>query len=158
MGMICVLESVKPAELNQFMNGSRQAAYRDGPSTLSLEKAWHGVHYLLTGSSGEDESDSPLGFLLEHGQPVGEDTGYGPARALDPKTVKAIDAALSQISDDEFWSRFNPDDMNDQGIYPQIWDEDPSDLQDEYVGYFQELKQFIKNAAKRGDLVLVTIQ
>jgi hypothetical protein len=45
------------------------ALERGQTSSVHLEKAWHGLHFLLTGSAGE--SGVPLGFLLEGGQEVG---------------------------------------------------------------------------------------
>jgi hypothetical protein len=48
--------------------------------TLSLEKSWHMIHYLVTGHT--DDSDAPGNALLA-GEPLGEDAGYGPARLHD---------------------------------------------------------------------------
>ena len=46
-----------------------------------LDKSWHGIHYLMTGSVWG--SDSPLDFLISGGTNVGDiDLGSGPARVM----------------------------------------------------------------------------
>jgi uncharacterized protein DUF1877 len=160
MGMYCALHAVAPADLEQLLAGRREGlglrrARGDNLSSVSLEKAWHGLHFLLTGSAWAAEW--PLGFLLQGGEPVGDDLGYGPARLLQPEAVSELDAALSGVSDDELWSRFDPDRMEEEQIYPGIWDEPEDDLRDEYLGYFHELKRLVHEAAARGMAVLVVL-
>jgi hypothetical protein len=43
---------------------------------LEVDKAWHGLHFLLTGSAWE--GSFPLNFIVAGGQEVGDDLGYGP--------------------------------------------------------------------------------
>jgi hypothetical protein len=124
--------------------------------SVSVEKAWHGLHYLLTGSA--DESGSPLGFLVEGGQEIEDaDGGYGPPRLFTPEETRAIQTALAALTDDDLWSRFVPAEMNELGIYPQIWDEPESDLRDEYLMYFRELKSFLDKAVAAKNGIMVTI-
>lgn len=47
--------------------------------------------------------------------------------------------------------------MEQQDIYPGIWDEDEEDLKEEYLGYFQELKQVVAAAAQSGRGLIVEI-
>jgi hypothetical protein len=50
------------------------------PDDLDVDKAWHGIHFLLCGQAWE--SPFPLGFILG-GEEVGDvDVGYGPARVF----------------------------------------------------------------------------
>jgi Domain of unknown function (DUF1877) len=145
MGMCCAIKAIKP-----------NADWNQRSTSLSLEKAWHGLHYLLTGSVGEGEW--PLAFLLQGGEEVGEDDGYGPPRRFSHEEVQELDAALAAISDDELWSRFDPEQMSDEGVYPDCWDEPESDLRDEYLTYFHEMKRVIAkaNADGHGLLVMLT--
>lgn len=53
----------------------------DDETSVDLGKAWHGIHWLLTGSP--DSTDDVTSEAILGGQPVGEDLGYGPARLLD---------------------------------------------------------------------------
>lgn len=109
-----------------------------------LDKAWHGIHFLLTGSDWE--GDPPLNFLLCGGTVIGDvDVGYGPARAMRPAEVKAATEALAGISSDELRRRFDPARMMQEDIYPTIWDRDPAE--DDTLGYlieyYGQLKAFL---------------
>jgi len=46
--------------------------------SVSLDKAWHGLHYLLCGAL--EPAPGPLGQAVFGGTEIGEDQGYGPAR------------------------------------------------------------------------------
>jgi hypothetical protein len=142
--MYCAIKAIKPnADLNQRS------------TSLSLEKAWHGLHYLLTGSAAEGEW--PLAFLLQGGEEVGEDDGYGPPRLFAHDEVEELDAALSAISDDELWRRFDPEQMEAEGVYPNCWDEAEDDLREEYLSYFHQVKQVVHNANANGLCLLVML-
>lgn len=130
----------------------------DEVAELDLDKAWHGLHYLLTGTAWEGEE--PLNFLVKGGAEVGEDMGYGLARALRSQQVQSLNIALQPIDEDFLRSRFNPSEMLRLGIYPEIWDRDPE--KDDSLGYllsaFEELKTFVEEAAADdlGLLVFIT--
>ena len=129
---------------------SRAAAA--GEPSVSLEKAWHGLHFLLTGAAWE--SDLPLGFLLHGGETIGGDDAPA-ARLFMPEEVRALDLALAEVSGDRLWERFDPGRMTTEGIYPVIWDEPESDLRKEYLGYFHAMKEFIHRASAGNQAVLV---
>jgi hypothetical protein len=161
MGMICEVYVV-PAETAQKLAADPTGVHdvlaqlQEPESALSLEKSWHGLHYVLTGTAWE--GTPPLNFIAGGGQPVGdEDVGYGPARLLPPADVKALDTALNAFSDQDFARKFDPHGLTAADIYPQIWDEPLEDLLQEYNGYFHELKSLIKQAAGSGSAILVAI-
>lgn len=113
-----------------------------------LDKAWHGIHYLLTGTAWEGAE--PLNFILCGGAEVGDvDVGYGPARVFQSEDVKNIATALSGLDDGALRERFNPDEMMSLEIYPEIWDRAPED--DDTLGYCIEyvadLRRFLTDAA-----------
>jgi len=121
--------------------------------STDLDKAWHGIHYLLTGTAWE--GDPPLNFLVGGDREVGSiDVGYGPARVLTSAEVKQVRDALEDLSDEALRARFRPDDMMKKQIYPEIWDRDPKD--DDTLGYLMEnvsqLRGFLNQATeeKRG--------
>ncbi|MCP4600899.1 MAG: YfbM family protein [Proteobacteria bacterium] len=128
-------------------------------SDTDLDKAWHGIHFLLTGSDWE--GDPPLNFLVSGGIEVGDvDVGYGPARVFRSSEVAEIHNALSELQEDDLRARFRPDVMMKKDIYPTIWDRDSKD--DDTLGYlfeyFAELKKFVGNAAGKGLGLVVTLQ
>ncbi len=113
-----------------------------------LDKAWHGIHYLLTQSDYVGEP--PLNFIMCGGIPVGDiDVGYGSARVINSKELMEISEALNQIDHNYLKSRFDPNDMMKKGIYPEIWDRKPEeDNTLEYcLEYFDILKQFVNEAS-----------
>src|SRR4051812_40770621 len=64
-----------------------------GPfADLDIDKAWHAIHFLLTGTAWEGEP--PLDFLAIGGTEIGEDLGYGPARGLVSSQVRELATAL----------------------------------------------------------------
>jgi hypothetical protein len=131
----------------------------DELADAELDKAWHGIHYLFTGTAWEGAP--PLNLLVSGGREVGRiDVGYGPARVFVSGDVKEAHEALEGVSDETLRSRFRPDDMMKLKIYPEIWDRDPTD--DDTLGYLMEnvaiLRRFLKEAVEheRGIVVYVS--
>lgn len=118
-----------------------------------VDKAWHGIHFLLTGTDWE--GDEPLCYLVRGGKEVGDiDVGYGPARALESAQVKQFSDGLAQVSEQDLRARFDADKMASLSVYPTIWEEGDEAL--EYLlEYFGELKSFVhETAEKRMGLVV----
>ena len=123
-----------------------------------LDKAWHGIHFLLTGTAWE--GDPPLNFLVTGGRQVGdEEVGYGPARTFTPAEAREIAGALAAVSDEQLQARFAPQEMMRLEIYPEIWDRDPVD--DDTLGYLMEytgqLRAMLASVVERGHGLLVTV-
>lgn len=159
MGMYCEVSVASHEDLDRFsadpniltMSSVRR---RTTAQSISLEKAWHGLHYLLTGQAWMAEG--PLAFLLVGGEELGEDEDT-PARWFTREASLVIHKALSQISDELLWSRYDADQMTEQGIYPVIWDEDEEELKEEYLSYFHQLKQVVAAAVESGQGLLVEL-
>ena len=123
---------------------------REG-SDVGLDKAWHGIHYLLTGTAWG--GDAPLNFLLAGGQTAGDiEVGYGPVRLYSSSEVKRIDDALSAMTEGDLRSRFRPEEMMKLEIYPEIWDRQAEE--DDTLGYLIEylhvLREHVSAAATHG--------
>jgi hypothetical protein len=126
----------------------------DDRKTLSLEKAWHGVHYLLCGRVGSEPG--PPGQVVLGGTEIGEDEfGYGPARYFHRDEVAEIAAELGRDGlEDELDDRFDPVRMTALAVYPGRWqDEDRKWLFDG----FRELRGFFVDAAGRGAVVVTCL-
>ncbi len=162
MSMICELFIVPSHTARQLIADPRSvhnvlASLEGSDSVLSLEKSWHGLHFVLTGTAWGGQP--PLNFLAGGGVPVGnEDVGYGPARILDSAGVAALNAGLAAFSDADFDRNFDPAGLTGAEIYPQIWDEPLEDLKQEYGGYLQEMRAHIQRAAESGQALLVAIR
>jgi hypothetical protein len=112
-------------------------------ASLSIDKAWHGVHYLLCGKV-EPGSDLASQAVMG-GTDVGDDLGYGPARYFDADEVANIARELSRPNlEAEMTARWDPAQMATLGIYPgQFLADDQQWLMDA----FQKLRQFYVDAS-----------
>jgi hypothetical protein len=145
-----VLET--PANIHELLE-----SLDDSNEALSLEKSWHGLHYILTGDPAQ--GDPPLNFLLVGGVDVGdEDIGYGPARIFDPTAVTIIDNSLTKFSETDLDARFDPAAMGVAQIYPNIWHEPRAFLRSEYAGYLETLKAYVHRTANSGRALLIALR
>jgi hypothetical protein len=132
-------------------SGGSAQAFGKGAS-ISIDKAWHGVHYLLCGKV-EPGSDLASQAVMG-GTEVGEDLGYGPARYFEAKEVADIARELSRPNlEAEMAARFDPARMASLGIYPGQFDagKDRQWLMDA----FRTLRQFYVDASA-ANLCVVT--
>lgn len=117
---------------------------------LSLEKAWHGVHYLLAGTvepGTELRSQAVLG-----GTELGDDpegfSGYGPARYFRAAQVRELSEELRRPEvESEAAARYDPAKMERLHIYPGWSDEED---QEWVMDAFRRLRDFYASAASNG--------
>lgn len=128
----------------------------DNEASLDLDKAWHGLHYLLTETA--DGGEAPFCYLAHGGKVISNYEG-GYERLLVPDEVAALDNALSELSPDDLRPKFNPQTMMAKGVYPAIWDRDPQ--QDDTLGwlleFYAELRTFVREAAANGQGIVVDL-
>jgi len=113
----------------------------DEGEDVDLDKAWHGLHYLLTRTDWAGEP--PLDFLVNRGAGIDDaNRGFTAAEVVD------IDAALGPIDAAWLRGRFDAAEMDRLEIYPLDWSE--ADGGFEYVlEYFGNMREFIRRAAER---------
>ncbi len=159
MGMIGYLREVSDLDLQQLDDDleAYNLFQHDDRVALCLEKDWHALHYLLTGST--EGGGDPLGFLLTGGHEVGSELGYGRPRLLDSTFVQRLDKALQGITEDQFWSRFDAQRFEAEEIYPGNWGDEPPDSQrDAFVPVFNEVRGYVARvAAAEGQMVVVIV-
>lgn len=113
---------------------------------LNLDKAWHGIHYLLTGDAWG--GTFPEGFLVTGGMPIGEeDVGYGPARSFRAAEVARIATELAMVDDQTFCDRCSPDRLQAAEIYPTVGEDARVEVCTYLLTYFQQLRAFVQQAA-----------
>lgn len=129
----------------------------DLEAALDVDKAWHGIHFLLCGEAWG--GGFPLGFIMGAGTPVGEvDVGYGPARVFTSGQVADIAAALEPITAHQLRQRYDARAFKAADIYPEIWDEPLEICLDEYVlHYYDVLKEFLLQARAQGSGLIVFV-
>jgi hypothetical protein len=143
-----------PEQVEDFLYESDEPS----PDEDDVDKAWHGIHFLLTGSAWDGEP--PLNFLVAGGREIGNvDVGYGPARGFTSAEVAEIARALEKISSDDLRARFDGEQLMSAEIYPEIWDRDPAedDMLGYLVDYFEPMKALISRGAREGRALLVYI-
>ena len=87
-----------------------------GPTVpaVALEKAWHMLHFLFTGSIGPVGGP---GDALMAGEDLGEDLGYGPPRLLDAKATLNFARFLNSLDVTELVARVNCAEMLRENVY-----------------------------------------
>lgn len=157
MGMTAGFVQITPEQLQSHIDNPNtlqdviMSAIMGGGGSMSVDKAWHGIHFLLTGDSWEN--DSPLAQVVMGGAGIGEDMGFGPARYLTAEEVEQIAAALQPIDADEFSSRYDPEAMESNGVYAFNM-EDADDEIDYFRGFYLELRDYYFDAAAKGNAML----
>jgi hypothetical protein len=121
-----------------------------GPE-LSIEKAWHGVHWLLCGTPME--APPPLGDVILGGDELGDDVGYGPARVLDAVRTAAVAAALEGLPAEDVADRFDAVRLDADEIYPSGWDE--QGRREWLVAEYARVRDFYLGAAAEGRSVVL---
>jgi hypothetical protein len=114
---------------------------------ISLDKAWHGVHYLLCGEA--EPGSSVLSQAVLGGTEIGDDEmGYGPARVFTVRQAAETARELSRAGlEDEMKARFDPDRMGSAGIYPEGWH--TAGALDWLLEEFHRLRDFYADASAR---------
>lgn len=141
-----------PSLIHEWIEAQGEGA----PEILDIDKSWHGIHFLLTGSA--DGGEGPLAAAVFGGEEIGDDIGYGPARLLMPQEVQVVAAALEALGLEAFVARYAPEALTAEGIYPDgIWSEDPAEARDYLVDNFKELLGFYAKASRAGAGILMWV-
>ena len=124
-------------------------------AVLSLEKAWHGVHYVLCGEI--EPGESLLSQAVLGGVELGDDegfSGYGPPRYFTAAQVAELGQALSRPElEAEAAARFDAERMSQLGIYPG-WQ--PSHAEWVMDG-LRRLRDFYSDAAKKRQAIVTCL-
>lgn len=133
--------------------GGRATAVGKGAS-ISLDKAWHGVHYLLCGKA-EPGTDLASQAVMG-GTEIGDDLGYGPARYFDVDEVAAIARELTRPNlEAQMLARWDRDQMVQLGIYPAGFEPDDDQW---LMKAFRQLRQFYIDASAAKQAVVTCIE
>lgn len=157
MSMIMYWIALEVGEADQTITGEIDAwELLDEPDRcVDVDKAWHGLHAVLTGHA--DEVDSPLGNTVLGGTEFGDDEGYGRPRLLSPAAVAQTSAALDQLGSDGFVAKIDLAHLSELSIYPNIWD-DPTEAQELRAWLsdsFGVVAQTFRSATERGQAMVI---
>ncbi|MEM1025792.1 MAG: YfbM family protein [Myxococcota bacterium] len=119
--------------------------------SFDVDKAWHGLHFLLTGT--DFEGPWPACFICKGGYELEDgDNGYGPPRLLSASQVQEVSGHLDRTSDESLRTAFDPEAMSKLDIYPDIWISDPEDddTLDYLMVHMEGLRTFVRNTSAHG--------
>ncbi|MBZ9648916.1 YfbM family protein [Sphingobium sp. 3R8] len=120
-----------------------------------LDKAWHLVHYLLTGKTGRVEG--PLGLIADDLHPLADlDLGLGKPNVISVDATKAFAEAAQSISDEVFLARFIPEQMPTDELYmgDVVARGDHDDMKEYSLENFHFLRDFAVAAARNGEAII----
>lgn len=147
------LEEEEAEELGEAVN-----TLEPGGPSLYIGKAWHGLHFLLSGNADTDYSSdlTPLGKVVSGGTAIEQESTYGPIRLLMPEEVKEVSAALLSVSRADLRSRLDASAFNAADIYPayQEWKQGEMEwlLED-----YESLVAFFAAAAAADEAMLLSM-
>lgn len=154
MGMVGCFRRIAAVELSALVaDPTRLDAVLGSGDSVDVDKAWAGIHYVLTGTA--DAGEWPWYDVVLGGNSIGDDRGYGPVRYHTAHDTAAIAQALSQITVDEFRNRFDPAAMTTADVYPAIWDQ--AWALDYVSDAYAKVKDCYAAAAAAGDAMLLWI-
>lgn len=149
---------IPPAALNQDSGSAPTAA--PVRESLALDKAWHGVHYVMCGTP--EPGQTLLSQAILGGTDIGDDeegfSGYGPARYFTVAQVAELARTLSHPElESEAAGRFNPSRMAELDIYPG-WDASQSGSDNEWImDSFRRLRDFYQDASGKQRAVVTCL-
>jgi hypothetical protein len=136
--------------------------------TIDVDKACDGIVWLLSRLPAPPAATTEgAGFVLQHSlAPLlrGEggtserrlNTPYGPASSLTVEQVSGLAAWLQSVDPAQMRSRYDPNAMDANDVYPQIWSEEGIAAFNDYLlPCFEALRAFFSRAADAQQQVLV---
>jgi len=134
------------------LSSAQKSTPKSHPS-FSLDKEWHGVHYLLCGEA--EAGATLLSQAVLGGAVLGDDdegfSGYGPARYFTPAQVAELAKALNRPElQTEAAARFDPVRMTELQIYPRWRPGDEKEL----LEAVRRLSGFYAAAAAKGHAIV----
>jgi hypothetical protein len=147
MGMFSCLAPADEDQINELLIDPEGVSefleeLEEEERVIDLDKSWHGIHFLLTGSA--EDGEEPLCYLINGGEEIGDgDDDFGPPRALRPNQIANWATTLSAISSDDLRKRYDPKAMMQLEIYPTIWDRVTEE--DGYPGYLLENYEWLRS-------------
>lgn len=153
MGMTLGYVEVTPEQLADVLHDGERAdeLYEEISADETaldgfIEKAWHGIQYLLDAAGVGVE-------LRMDGEPIDNDgdefNGFG------PDVVRDIAQRLNDAPFERLAPHYNPTDMMERKIYPRVWDDDPDQLELEYLSNnYATLRAFFDTVARNGNAAL----
>ncbi|WP_396128831.1 YfbM family protein [Exiguobacterium mexicanum] len=156
MGMVGAYMRVSAEELTGLLQEPDrfEQLLEDEERQTDIDKAWHGLYFLLTGSTDLDEIDRhSLGKVVFGGDVIDEETGIA---YLTPEEVADLSTRLQFIELDALEARYDVTTMNEQELYPfeREWGREEKQY---LLDQFDELKRIFAQAAREREALVAWI-
>jgi hypothetical protein len=152
LGWLKRLSPIRVETVDDYPQPSGKGTQAQGE--LDLEKAWHGLHFLFTGTAWE--GTEPGCFLLKGGEDLGEEgIGDSVPRLLQPSLVQQFSTFLMRLTEEELTARYDPVRMTKLEIYPEMSDRETG--LEHLLDAFDEVRAFVRTAATEGDAIVILV-
>jgi Domain of unknown function (DUF1877) len=128
---------------------------RSEDDETDLDKSWHIVHYLLSGST--ERGEDALALIGDDLNPLADlDLGLGKPNVISAERVRAFALAASNMTDAEFLIRYVPEEMPLDELYmgEVIARGDVDDIREYALQNFHDLRNFVQQASDRNEAII----
>ncbi|MGD2183335.1 YfbM family protein [Lusitaniella coriacea] len=146
----------EPSKVEDFIDSETPKNEKKPTEKINIQKAWHGIHFLLTGESYSNES--PLAMTIFGGTEISKDLEYSTMRYLTPEQVHEIATALRDVSKKDLAQGYVPSAFEENNIYPtEIWESEGDKALEYLLHYYELTLAFYQSVSSRGDAVILYI-
>jgi hypothetical protein len=156
-GLLGWLMGLTPVTIEEVVpDGGATIRSPDSDRSIDIDKAWHGLHFLFTGTANEGEE--PACYFVRGGEDLDDE---GRARALRPDQVRRFAEYLDTLTPAELARRYDAARMTKLEIYPDVIWNRPFAPDESPFGWltdcYAEVQQFVKKVAASGDGLIIDI-
>lgn len=146
-----LIDEVRAAATDPDRDGDRLEGYIEG-EPVDIDKAWHGIHRLLTGTAWDVTPGA--GSAILGGEPLVEEDVT--VTLLPPEAVRVVADGLAALDPAVVAERYDPEAFIAEDIYPNIWEAgDRSALDDYLLPHLASVAGLYREAAAAGDGLLL---
>lgn len=167
MGMTFYMRSIAPDILEELITnqGVEDESWLEEPGTLYLEKSWEELLLALTGKDKRTESPLTWAFLgkmaLEEGEGFNpeDDIYLGYTYYLEADDVKEVWNVLSEIPPRKLRKCLATQALTQTEAEPEPEETSLNEdkVTDYLIPYYKDFRQYYKQAAKKGNAMIMSI-
>ena len=126
---------------------SEIVAVQDASPQVDLDKVWHGLHWIFTGSA--KEGPEPLCYLLHKGLELGHFRDSN-VRGFSSKQLAAFEAAVQPFDEAELRRKYDGEAMAAADVYlSAMWQRDSEEGVNSLNFWLEKLKIFLNESKER---------
>ena len=160
MGMVVYLRRASAdevARLDQEPGSIDEVLFSEGSSDrlIDFDKAWHALHFMLTGESGV--AAHPLNLLVASEEELrgADEMGFGGYWLAEPGDVHRFAASLSELSDEAIASKYDPAAMSTEHVYlSDVFEEEGAEALPYILQGLPRLRALAAKASHNNDYII----